>query len=175
MLHYSGFSDIATKVNEKFIQKKLSFEGEDPNFKVICKFTTPLLPNWMQLHNKHIHRVDWKKDIKQFDIFVGGILGSDGIANHAIAIHNNWIFDANESIAIPLCKSGLDYCVSTKDHTYEFVEFTSGFYYREQGKKKRLKRRLEDDSTSNTNNDRQSFDRKQLSTNYFPSSKLRKI
>ena len=175
VLYYSGFRDIAKKVNDKFNQKKLSFEGKDPNFKVICDFATPLLPNWMQLHNKHIHRVDWKKDIKQFDIFVGGILGSDGIANHAIAIHNNWIFDANENIAIPLCKSGLDYCVSTKDHTYEFVKFTSGFYYREQGKKKRLKRRMEDNSPSNTKNDRQSFDKKQLSAKSFPSSKLRKI
>ena len=119
----------------------------DPNFKAIYKFTKQLLPNWLQLRNKHISRINWKEDIELFDIFVSGILGTDGIANHAIAIYNNWIFDANEMVAIPLCKSGLDYCVSTIDQRNEFVKFTSGFYYREQGKKKnKLKRKLEANS-----------------------------
>ena len=52
----------------------------------------------MQLNLKRIRYINWKEDIRQFDIFVAGILGSDGIANHAIAIYNNWIFDANEKL-----------------------------------------------------------------------------
>ena len=52
----------------------------------------------------------WDTDINQYDIFVAGIVGTDGVAYHAIAIYNNWVFDANEKIALPLCKEALDYC-----------------------------------------------------------------
>ena len=174
-MHHAGFYDVAEKINKKFFSKTESFEGKDPNFKVICNFMTPFFPNWMQLHNKHIDQIDWKNNIKQFDIFVGGILGTDGIANHAVAIYNNWIFDANESIAILLCKLGLDYCVSTKKDTFEIIELTSGFSYREQGNKQRLKRRLEDKSNATTISNCNSFGEKQPNKKCFPARKVRKL
>ena len=37
-------------------------------------------------------------------------------------------------------KEGLKYCVSTVDSSIEFLLFTGGFYFREEGKKNRLKR-----------------------------------
>ena len=88
------------------------------------------------MQEQFIREIDWQIDLEQFDIFLGGLIRSDGEANHAVAIYNNWIFDANEKIAIPLCKEGLDYYVSTIDSKHESVSFTGGFYFREQGKKK---------------------------------------
>ena len=86
-------------------------------------------------------------------------------------------FDANEKIAIPLCKSGLDYCISTKDNSYEFVSFTSGFYFREQksSKKQRLKRRLEDCASSTSISCRKTFEKKQKNKQCLPPSKQRKL
>ena len=177
VLHYAGFRDDALEINKNFTQKINAFDGTDPNFAAIHKFAKALLPGWMQLHLKRIKHINWKEDIKQFDIFVAGILGSDGIANHAIAIYNNWIFDANEKIAIPLCKAGLDYCVSTKDDSYEFVKFTSGFYFREQNgnEKQRLKRRLKNNTIPTSINCRESFGKKQKNKPCLPPSKLRKL
>ena len=87
---------------------------------------------------------DWQIDLEQFDIFFGGLVGTDGIANHAVVIYKNWIFDAKEKIAIPLCRDGLDYCVSTIDSRYAFLSFTGGFYLRECGKREKLKRNYYD-------------------------------
>ena len=117
----------------------------------------------------------WDTDINQYDIFVAGVVGTDGVANHAIAIYNNWVFDANEKIALPLCKEALDYCVSTKDQKFEFVKFTSGFYYREQGKKLRLKRQLEEKTVPSTVYCCQSFYIKKKQKQCQSSSKIRKI
>ena len=50
-----------------------------------------------------------------YDIFISTIKGSNNIANHAIGMYINWIFVSNKNISIPLCKEGLDYCVSPKD------------------------------------------------------------
>jgi len=38
------------------------------------------------------------------------LASSDGAASHAITIIDNWIFDSNEKIALPLTKDALDYC-----------------------------------------------------------------
>ena len=63
------------------------------------------------------------------------IKGTDGIANQAIGIYNNWIFDLNERVAIPLCQEGLDCCVSTKSVSNQFIPFT-GECFGENSKKK---------------------------------------
>jgi hypothetical protein len=48
---------------------------------------------------------------------------SDGNGSHAVTIHGGYIYDANETRGIPLCKEGLDYCCSTSTTKNEFVEF----------------------------------------------------
>ena len=140
VLDYAGFYEVAKEVNSKFNDHKYCYSQKDPNYQSIYKFGMSVLPKWLQCSSKNIWKVRWK-DIKQFDIFVGGLLGTDSIANHAIAIYNNWIFDGNKKVAIPPCQEGLDYCVSTKYFKCKFVKFTGGFYLRERGDKKQLKRK----------------------------------
>ena len=74
---------------------------------------------------------------------MGILQGDDGEANHAITIFNKWIFDANEKHAIPLCQEGLNYCVSTSETRVTFLGFTEGFFFCENSKKQRLKRKAE--------------------------------
>ena len=140
VLHYVGFEKVAKDINDNFHSRKDCYSSEDPNFKALYDFGKESLPGWLQCKSNFISEIDWQIDLEQFDIFLGGLIGSDGEANHAVAIYNNWIFDANEKIAIPLCKEGLDYCVSTIDSMNEFISFTGGFYFREQGNRERLKR-----------------------------------
>ena len=90
---------------------------------------------------KKINKVKWDEDIDQFDLFLGVLKGSDGQVNHAVGIFNNWIFDSNEDHAIPLSQEGLDYCVSTPTLRNKFVGFNDGFYFRENSKRQRLKRK----------------------------------
>ena len=150
VLQYAGFNEIANSINRTFVDRKDCFQGSDPNFKKIAEYAKNHLPKWLQYHSKKIHTIKWTK-IRQFDIFVAGILGNDRVGNHAVAIYNNWIFDSNEKIAIPLCKDGLDYCVSTKVNKFEFQSFTSGFFFRERsGSRIKLKRKLEDSNCKRT-------------------------
>jgi hypothetical protein len=48
---------------------------------------------------------------------------SDGNGSHAVTIHGGHMYDANEVVAIPLCKKALDYCCSTTMVKNEFVSF----------------------------------------------------
>ena len=97
----------------------------------------------MQYTAKGIKKIDWNKDIQDFDLFLGVLIGSDGHINHAVAIFNKWIFDSNEKSAIPLCQEGLNYCVSSKNKKVKFIGFKRGFFFRENSKKSRLKQKLE--------------------------------
>ena len=87
----------------------------------------------------------------QYDLFVSIIKGSDDINNHAIGIYNNWIFDSNESVAIPLCQEGLNYCASTKGVGNQFVSFTGGFFFQKNSKKRRLKRKAANNTSFDSN------------------------
>ena len=44
---------------------------------------------------------------------VGVLIASDGSCSHAVTIHGNFVFDANETVVLPLFKEALDYCTST--------------------------------------------------------------
>ena len=48
---------------------------------------------------------------------------SDGNSSHAVTIHGGYVYDANEVIAIPLCKEALDYCCSTETTKNTYVSF----------------------------------------------------
>ena len=66
------------------------------------------LPKWIQITKIKIgNKFDWAADIPPGAVFVGVIVSSDGNASHAIAIHGNWIFDSNETKAIPLARKVL--------------------------------------------------------------------
>ena len=174
VLHYVGFCAAAKEINDKFYNREYCYGIKDTNFKAISNFAVQVLPSWLQIRSKNINEFNWQLDLDQFDIFVAGLVGTDGIANHAIAIYNNWIFDGNEKIAIPLCKEGLDYCVSTVESSIKFVSFTGGFYFREEGKKNRLKRSCDsnDDFELQTNYSSKAKSSKGV---HKPSKKRKKI
>jgi hypothetical protein len=46
------------------------------------------------------------------DLFILLLGGTDGRRDHCVTVHNNLIFDANESTTMPLCKENMDYCCS---------------------------------------------------------------
>ena len=114
--------------------------------RAIHEFGQEILSKWLQCKAKFI---EGKKltELDQYDLFGRIIKGSDNIANHAIGIYNNWTFDSNESVATPLCQKGLDYCVSTKGIRNQFVSSTGRFFFQQNSKKGRLKRRAANDTS----------------------------
>ncbi len=71
---------------------------------------------------------------------------SDGSCCHAETIHGNFVYDANEVIALPVCEEALNYCTSTALVKSEFVRFRRGniFQYEGQQKEKLAKMTLQD-------------------------------
>ena len=53
---------------------------------------------------------DWRKQIGPNDFFVGVIRDSSGSVQHAVSIHDGWIFDSNEPFALRLNQESLDCC-----------------------------------------------------------------
>ena len=69
--------------------------------KKVMAFASDVLPKWIQPDWKP-QIFNFKKELKQTDIFVGVLLALDGNSNHAITIHGGFIYNANEQVAIPL-------------------------------------------------------------------------
>jgi hypothetical protein len=74
----------------------------------------------------------------QGTILLGVLNESDGNASHAVAIHGGFVYNANEGVAIPLCKQSLDYCCSSSTVKNELVSFWKAtlFFLREKVKKR---------------------------------------
>ena len=77
---------------------------------------------------------DWQQLLgeRMKDTILMGVLNeSDGNGSHAVTIHGGYVYDANEVVAIPLCKEALDYCCSTTTVKNGFVSFRKAtlFYY----------------------------------------------
>ena len=141
VLHHVGFISEAKELNDKFNHKMYSFTNKDYNLQAIYHYLMKLLPYWLQVTRRGVKDMKWDEDIQNYDLFLGVLKGSDGQVNHAVGIFNNWIFDGNEDIAIPLSKEGLDYCVSTPKTKVEFLKFNDVFLFRENNKHQYLKRK----------------------------------
>ncbi len=103
--------------------------------KKVMAFASEVLPKWIQPAWKP-QIFDFKKELKETEIFVGVLLASDGNSNHAITIHGGFVYNANEQVAIPLCQEALDYCTCTPTENGHFVEFQRGFMLQYVGGKK---------------------------------------
>ena len=142
VLCHVGFTKEANCVNTEFSMRDKCYTTDDCNLKKIYQCGKRILPKWLQCNHKGFNRFNWKTDLDKYDIFVGVLEGSDGEVNHAIGIFNNWIFDSNENVAIPLCQEGLNYCVSNCETDVEFVKFKRGFFFRDRSDNtKKLKRK----------------------------------
>ena len=75
---------------------------------------------------------------------VGVIQDSEGSCQHAVTIYQNWVFDSNKEVALPLCQESLDYYMwEVKDGEVcvfsQFVKFISSgwIFYEKEGKKEK--------------------------------------
>ena len=79
---------------------------------------------------------NWKTDLLPNDVVIGVLRASDGNCSHAVTIYGGGlVFDANEPVALPLCKEALDYCTSTETVKTSFVCFQRAYRYRYMGRK----------------------------------------
>ena len=85
---------------------------------------------------------NWRKGIGPYDFFVGVIRDSSGSVQHAVSIHDGWIFDSNEPFALPLNQESLDCCTwevcdGAVKHKSKFVSFREGLLLKWQRKFKK--------------------------------------
>jgi hypothetical protein len=98
-------------------------------------YARKVLPSWIQIQKlpRAFHWTDML--LNKGTILLGVISASDGSNSHAIAIHNGFIYDANESVALSLSQEALDYCASTDTIQSQFVSFRKGCLFRYNGQK----------------------------------------
>ena len=93
------------------------------------------LPRWFKPRQLP-KNFDWHSDLQEHDLLVGVLHASDGSCSHAVTIYGReFVYDANEAVALPLCDGALDYCTSTEKVKSTFVRFKRGFFCRYDGKK----------------------------------------
>ena len=63
VLHYAGYTEIASNINGKFFSKKEVYVCSEPNYTAILDYATPRLPKWLQLCRKQIDKIRWDTDI----------------------------------------------------------------------------------------------------------------
>jgi hypothetical protein len=123
-LHAIGFVRESGSINH-YGESQLRGGTVDAIGKV-GQYAESQLPQWVSRKvQKRPHMFDWRLLQEQMkDTILLGVLNeSDGNGSHAVTIHGGYVYDANEVVAIPLCKEALDYCCSTSTVKNEFVSF----------------------------------------------------
>jgi hypothetical protein len=133
-----GFHEAATLI-VAFGKRVLAGGSVDAIDKVVHFATSVdkvVLPRWIQAKKKP-PSFDWKELLQDTStIFVGVLFASDGNCSHAVTIHGGFIYDANETIALPLCQDALDYCTTTPTQKSTFLRFRRGWFLRYTGNNK---------------------------------------
>jgi hypothetical protein len=123
-IHAIGFEGAADAINH-YGESQLR-GGTVDAIRKVGQYTETQLPQWITRKVlKKPHMFDWRLLQEQMkDTILLGVLNeSDGNGSHAVTIHGGYVYDANEVVAIPLCKEALDYCCSTTMVKNEFVSF----------------------------------------------------
>ena len=102
-----------------------------------------VLPPWIVISPIN-QTFDWKSDLRENELVLGVLFASDNSCSHAVSIHGNYIYDANEPVALPLTDEALDYCTSTETVKTSFICFKFGFrfFYEGQRQGRLLKMKL---------------------------------
>jgi hypothetical protein len=130
VLYRCGLTKLAEDVY-KFGEAQL-LGGSINTLENVKRYAVEVLPRWIKC--KRIKEgFDWKTDLEQGDILLTVLLANDGHNSHGVALHNGFIYDANESKAIPLCQEGLDLCCSTESKKCFFVRFWRGYVFHYKG------------------------------------------
>jgi hypothetical protein len=101
----------------------------------VVEYSRTVFPTWIVI-DLLPNNFDWRCDMRHYEVLLGVLLANDNSCSHAVAIHDNFVIDANEAIALPLCAEALNYCTSTAHVKSEFVRFKRGFRFHYKGKKK---------------------------------------
>jgi hypothetical protein len=75
-----------------------------------------VLPNWVQILKCKCTKKKGAvglKNVEQGTILLAVLASSGGHKLHAVAIHDGFIYDANEAVALTYNQQALDYCKST--------------------------------------------------------------
>ena len=136
-----GWHDAASKI-DAFGEDILRGAAVDALRRVI-KHAKNVFPPWIIIRQLPTN-FNWKDDLKDNEVVVGVLRASDDSCSHAVTIHGNFIFDANEKVALRLCDEALDYCTSTETVQSKFVAFKLGYRFFYEGKRplRRSKMRL---------------------------------
>ena len=110
------------------------------SWKLLYDVTVTYLPKWIQVAKINRRDVDWIHGLEEGSIVVTTLYANNGHVNHAVAIHENLIFDANEKRAMPLSQEALDYCVSTSDKPCTCIGFFKTYLIRYIGNKQAKKK-----------------------------------
>jgi hypothetical protein len=121
-LYVIGFEGAAGAINH-YGESQLRGGTVDAIQKV-GQHTETELPQWIiRKVLKKPHTFDWKllQDQMKDTILLGVLNKLNGNGSYAVTIHCGYVYDANEVVAIPLCKEALEYCCSTSTVKNEFV------------------------------------------------------
>ena len=88
----------------------------------VIKHAKNVFPPWIIIQQLPTN-FNWKDDLKDNKVVVGVLRASDDSCLHAVTIHGNFIFNANEKVTLRLCDEALDYCTSTETVQSKFVAF----------------------------------------------------
>ena len=142
VLYSIGLFKAADDMNTMIENGQFGIKSDD-NLIHLAKMAKYVLPTWLQFQKvKHMEKFNWEVDINSRVIFVGMMICSDGVISHAVTLHDGYIYDAFETVAIPLCHEGLDYCTSNKSHKRQFLRFVKGIKFVYKGKEQQMEERM---------------------------------
>ena len=140
VLHSIGLIKEAKEVDQ--YAEHFQIGGKAETLKLVHNRAMRCLPKWLQPTKITRKNFDWKVDMNKSVITVGVLILSDGNCSHAITLHDRFIYDANERVAIPLSQEGLDYCTSDGERRSKFLHFLRGYKYQYRGDENLLHERM---------------------------------
>ena len=130
-LHSSGLLQLQHLANRLHQKSRKNYGGIAPLQSVRAMVESDV--RWLQPKRTR-KTFDWRTGIGPYDFFVGVIRDTCGSVQHAVSIHDGWIFDSNEPFALRLNQESLDYCTwevcdGAVKQKSKFVSFHEGLLF----------------------------------------------
>ena len=125
-LHCIGLETEADKIDREYEMRKLTAVTKATAMETTIEIARQVLPRSFEYQQFGPGEFDYTS-MKKHSIFLGCIETSDGHANHAVTLFQDFIFDSNEKTALRLCKEGMDYCSNDGTDTVQFKQFARGY------------------------------------------------
>jgi hypothetical protein len=130
-LHSSGLLQLQHLANN-IHRRSRKHVGETASLKLLKEMVEADV-RWLQPKRTR-KTFDWRGGIGPNDFFVGVIRDTCGSVQHAVSIHDGWIFDSNEPFALQLNQESLDCCTwevcdGAVKQKSKFVAFHEGLLF----------------------------------------------